>query len=178
MISILTKTGLFLGLFMLISCNSEPSLQRYFVDSSENPEFQNISLSPQNFIKNTESLSKEDKQQLENIRKLNVLMFQNKAENNLYETELGKVESILNQEQYKSLFSAGEPNKRMQMLYVGEGEKIKEIIIYGKDESIGFILARILGDDLNPQNLYKIMLLGDQLDMGELEESIKQFTDA
>lgn len=178
MVSTLTKAGLFLGLLMFISCNSEPSLQRYFVDSSENAAFQNLSLSPKSLIKNSDSLSKEDKEQLENISKLNILLLQNKEGSDFYISELQKVSKILKQKQYKSLFSAGEPSKRMEMLYVGKEDEIKELIIFGRDEDMGFVLARILGNDLNPNNLYKIMKMGDQLDMSELEKTIKQFTNS
>lgn len=176
--SLLTKTGFLFAVLLFMSCNSEPSLQRYIVDSSEDPAFQNISLSPESLIKNTEALSKEDKEQLENITKLNVLMLQNKNEDDTYTIELQKVMDILKQEQYRSLFSAGEPNKRMEMLYVGKEDQIKEIIIFGSDEKMGFVLARILGDDLNPNNLYKIMKMADKMDFSELEETVKKFTDS
>ena len=176
MISLFTKIALMFTILLLVSCHTEPSLQRYFVDSSENKVFQNISLSPQSFIKNAESLSEENRAQLENITKLNVLMLKNDSKNDVYETELNKLNKILKQEQYKPLLNAGEPSKSMEVLYVGEGKQIKEIIFFGNDKSTGFVVARVLGNDLSPENIYKIMLLGNQLDMSELSKIIGDFT--
>lgn len=170
------KISFLMVTILLLACNNEPSMQRYFVDSMENPAFQNLSFSPQSFIKNAEELSQEDKAQLENITKLNFLMLQKNGNDQLYTSELAKVSNILKQEQYKNLFSAGEPSKQMQMFYVGEEEEIKEFIIFGKDKEMGFILARILGKNLSPNNIYRIMKMGNKLDLKELQKSLEQFT--
>lgn len=160
----------------MFACQSEPSLQRYFVDSAEHPAFQSLSISPQSFIKNAEELSDEDKAQLENVSKLNVLLLQNKANQDLYSDELSKLQAILKQDTYKNLFSAGEPTKKMEMMYVGEEDQIQEIIFFGNDVNTGFVVVRILGKNLSPNNLYKIMKLGDQLDINEIQKTLSQFT--
>lgn len=172
----LIKASLLLSVFLILACNQEQSLQRYFVDSGEKPEFNTLSLSPKSMIKNTEALSDEDKQQLENISKLNMLIFQKNDNESLFTSELENLSSILKQEKYKSLFSAGEPSKSMEMLYVGEDDEIKEIIIFGHDEGMGFIVARVLGDNLNPNNIYKIMKMGDQFDMSEVQKTLEDFS--
>jgi hypothetical protein len=175
MTSILTKSGFLLLIAMLFSCSSEPSLQRYFVDSSNNPAFENVSLTPQTFIKNAESLSSEEKAKLENIEKLNVLMLKDNAESEIYQVELEKLNRILDQKQYKSLMNAGEPNKGMEMLYVGEEDEIKELIFFGHDDKMGFIVARVLGKNLSPNNLYEVFKLGDQIDMSLLQKTVEDF---
>jgi hypothetical protein len=172
----LTKIGIAMGLLLFIACNSEPSLQRYFVDSSEDPAFQNLSLNPNSLIKNSASLSEEEKKQLNNITKLNILMLKSSDENDKFSTEVQKVTSILKQEQYKSLFNAGDTKKQMEVLYVGETDQIKEFIMFGKDPKMGFVLVRILGDDLSPNNLYKIMKMGEKMDISEIQKTIESFT--
>ena len=176
MASLLTKSGLVLLIAMLFSCSSEPSLQRYFVDSSNNPAFENVSLTPQTFIKNAENLSPEEKAKLENITKLNVLMLKDNAESETYQVEFKKLNRILDQEQYKTLMNAGEPKKGMEMLYVGEDDEIKELSFFGHDDKMGFIVARVLGKNLSPSNLYEIFKLGDQIDMSLLQETMEDFT--
>lgn len=160
---------------MCISCSKEPSLQRYFVDSSEDAAFQSISFSPQNFIKNDTNLSKEEKEDLKNVSKLNVLLFQNTQDKEVYASEIQKVNSILAHERYQSLLSAGQPNQRVEVLYEGKDKQIKEIILFAQDEKMGFVLARILGKNLNPNNLYKIIQMGDKLDLSEITNTLEQF---
>lgn len=174
--TILTKILFFSVIILLLSCNNEPSLQRYFVDSSEKPAFQSLSFSPQSFIKNAEQLTEEEKAQLENITKLNLLVLQKNDVNKQYDPEIKKVNAILQQKQYKSLFSAGSGNKQMEMFYVGSGSKISEFIVFASSEEDGFVVARILGKDLSPNNIYKIMKLSDKVDMSQIQETLKTFT--
>lgn len=170
----LSKLVLLISITLLMGCNSQPTLQRYFVDSSEKPAFQSLSFSPQSFIKNAEQLSEKEKAQLENITKLNLLVLQNTNQNE-FTPEKEKVSAILQQKQYKSLFSAGDGEKQMELFYVGTDTTISEVIVFASAEKEGFIIARILGKDLSPNNIYKIMKLGDKLDMSQLEDTLKTF---
>jgi hypothetical protein len=75
----------------LSSCNSEPSLQKYFVENTENKNFIALDVSPD--ILNVDKLSVAQSDALKSFDKMNVLAFKlnattNKAE---FEKERAKV---------------------------------------------------------------------------------------
>ena len=41
--------------------------------------------------------------------------------------------------------------------YLGDDEAIDEVVIYGDSNDKGFLLVRVLGDDMNPANMIQFM---------------------
>jgi hypothetical protein len=72
------KTGygilLLLSLF-LISCNSEPTLQKYFVENTENKNFISLDVSPSILNVDKTKLSVAQNDALKSFDKMNVLAF-------------------------------------------------------------------------------------------------------
>ena len=81
---------------VILSCNSEPTLQKYFVENTENKNFIALDLSPEILNIDPSKLSAAQKDALKSFDKMNVLAFKltdkNKAE---FETERAKVDLIL-----------------------------------------------------------------------------------
>jgi hypothetical protein len=79
----------------LISCNSEPTLQKYFVENTENKNFIALDVSPDILNVDKTKLSVAQNDALKSFDKMNVLAFKlndkNKAE---FETERAKVDLI------------------------------------------------------------------------------------
>ena len=65
----LVKTFFLTGAILLASCSSQQSLQEYYVDNSENPNFIALDV-PASILKlNEESLSTSQKEAVESLRK-------------------------------------------------------------------------------------------------------------
>ena len=57
---------------VLISCNNEQSLQKYYVDNQEDTDFLALDV-PTSMFTNSESLETEERETLKSIKKINVL---------------------------------------------------------------------------------------------------------
>jgi hypothetical protein len=89
---------------LLTSCKSEPSLQKYFVENSENKDFLTMDIAPSILNIDKSKLSISQSEALKSFEKMNVLAFKindkNKAQ---YEIEKAKVTAILKDEKYQQL---------------------------------------------------------------------------
>jgi PBP1b-binding outer membrane lipoprotein LpoB len=65
---------IFLSL-LLVGCNSEPTLQKYFVENTENKDFIALDVSPSILNVDKSKLSAEQNEALESFDKMNVLAF-------------------------------------------------------------------------------------------------------
>src|SRR5690606_59890 len=92
----------------VFSCNQNPSLQTYFVDNQEKPNFLSVDM-PANFLNLDEnSLTQDQKEAYESIKKLNMLAYRLNANNEVeYTAELQKVKAILEDPKYEELMRGG-----------------------------------------------------------------------
>ena len=145
-------------LITLTACSSTQSLQEYYVDSSENPNF--LSFDVPASILNLEEvdLTSTQKEALESLRKLNILTFKKSDKNGAeYEVEKSKVKAILKNPDYTELMKMNTEYGKATVKYLGDDTAIDEVIIYGNDDSKGFALFRVLGDDMNPAHLVQLL---------------------
>jgi len=173
--SYLKISGLFVMLaFLSIACDTNPSLQKYYVDSKENAEFISIDL-PASILqlKNTE-VSEELKNTLNTIKKVNFLALQiTETNKDLYASEKEKVKAILKNPKYKQLMRMNLGNANVSINYLGEEEAIDEVIIFGAENEKGFAIVRVIGENMNPAEIMKltqeIKLDGDSNEFKQLE---------
>lgn len=145
-------------LILLTACSSTQSLQEYYVDSSENPNFLSFDV-PASILNLEETdLTSTQKEAVESLRKLNVLAFK-KSDKNMaeYELEKTKVKAILKNPKYTELMKMNTEYGKATVKYLGEDDAIDEVIIYGNDDSKGFGVIRVLGDDMNPAHLAQLL---------------------
>ena len=67
----------------------------------------------------------------------------------------------------------------MRLYFKGEEEAIDEVIFFGSEDSRGFVLARLLGDDMNINDMMKLaqtMEAGD-IDVSQFEGVMDVFGD-
>ena len=90
------KGILALAALLLASCASQQSLQEYYVDNKENPNFISLDI-PASILKMDEvELTKVQKEAIESLRKFNLLAFKKTSENATeYKLEKAKVKEIL-----------------------------------------------------------------------------------
>jgi hypothetical protein len=146
--------------FMLVSCNNESSLQKYFVENSESSDFIAVDLGSS--IINTEkmTLSKEDKEALKSFEKMNIIAFKKDSLNEeKYELESKKVKNLLKAEKYQELMRMGSGNSGGAIYFVGEEEHIDEFVLFANGKENGFAVVRILGNDMNPNQIMNLISL-------------------
>ncbi len=153
----------------ILSCNSKPSLQKYMVSKSEEPDFFALDIGASLLSNTTDSLSVEEKEALDSFKKLNLLAFkltdQNKA---TYAIEKEKVKTILKENpQYEELFRAGSGAEGITAYAIGETDHINEAIFFGNHNDQGFVIVRLLGKDMNLGNLMGFMSLIGKSDLAE-----------
>lgn len=159
----------------LTSCNQNPSLQVYFVDNELKPGFTTIDIPTSLLNIEVTNLTEEQKEAYRSIDKLNMLAFvvseENKAE---YEVELKKVKEILNDPKYQELMRGGNTTDgKFSVKFIGEEDRIDELIIFGNANDKGFAIIRVLGDDMSAN---KVVKLYSALDTANIDESqISQF---
>jgi len=152
-----------LGLLIVVSalfssCNDEPSLQKYFVEKTENKNFVALDLSPNMLNIDSSKLSSEENAALKSFEKVNILAFKlndsNKAE---FESEKVKVANILKEEKYQELMKFGSGKDGASVSFVGDDEHIDEFVFYANNKENGFAVIRVLGKDMNPTGILSLM---------------------
>lgn len=159
---------------LLSSCSNQETLQTYYVDRAGEAEFMSIDLPSSLFVSNA-NLTEEEAKTMSSISKLNILAFQaNESNLDKYAEEKAMIEKILYNGKYGSLVSFSDGTQGMELLVQESNDKIKEYIVYGYNDSLGFMIARLLGKNLNPNQMYDMMKLSDKLDMSALENFASQ----
>ncbi|MBF7090394.1 DUF4252 domain-containing protein [Flavobacterium sp. ALJ2] len=168
----ITNIFVFLGLLLLISCNSEPSLQKYFVENTENKNFIALDVSPSILNVDKTKLSAEQSEALKSFDKMNILAFKRNDKNQAeYEVERTKVNTILKNPKYQQLMKFGSGKDGASVSYVGTDENIEEFVVYANRNENGFAVVRVLGKNMNPNNIMTLMtvLKESNIDMEQLK---------
>jgi hypothetical protein len=170
------RTILYLALILaslfLSSCNNEPTLQKYFVESAEKKDFVALDVSPSIINIDKTKLTSEQKTALGSFDKMNILAFKldekNKAQ---YATESQKVTQILKGENYQELMKVGSGKDAASVSFVGDENHINEFVLFAKKKENGFAVVRILGNDMNPNNILNMisLLKSSNFDMAQLK---------
>lgn len=158
MISIRTIVITGLIAILLMSCNSTPSLQKYYVENQENQDFMVVDIPTSILNIAIDSLTEKQQKAYQSIGKLNILAFK-KTDDNVatYELERQKVKNILADDTYKTLIKYGGNSQGAVVKYLGEDTAIDEVVLFGADNTQGFGIVRILGDDMNPAQLLDLI---------------------
>ncbi len=177
----------YIALFLSIifsSCNENPTLQEYYVESQSRDDFVILDIPSAVFLGVDPRLDETTKEKLRSIEKANILAFpKNEKTDSIFKNEKKKVENILENEDYKLLMEFSHSDNRVKVMYVGETRSIDEMIFYGASEDFGFAVARILGNDMNPKvvvdyirNFNSDTTQSKNLDTSELEDLMKVFS--
>ncbi|WP_456379030.1 DUF4252 domain-containing protein [Lutibacter sp.] len=167
----------FIGLIVAVvivtsACETNPSLQKYYVDSKENSEFISVDL-PSSILqlKDTDA-SKDIKNTLKTIKKVNFLALQlNDTDKELFNSEKQKVKAILKNPKYKQLIRMNIGSGNITVNYLGKEDAIDEVVIFGADSNKGFALVRVLGNNMNPSDILK---LAQEIKMDGDSDQLKQ----
>ncbi len=149
---------------IVVSCNSNKSLQSYFVEKQESNNFIALDL-PASLISLNEDVSEETKETISSIKKLNILAFKlNDLNKNEYRSEFKEVKEILKNDNYNELVRMNHKNANIVLKYQGSDEAINEFVLLISDKTKGFALARITGNKMNPRKIMKLVQNLDEFD--------------
>ncbi|WP_281239081.1 DUF4252 domain-containing protein [Flavobacterium praedii] len=157
---------------ILGSCNSEPTLQKYFVENTENKDFIALDISSNILNLDKAKLTVAQKEALRSFDKMNVLAFKlndkNKAQ---FETERAKVNLILKDTVYQQLIKFGSGKEGASVSYVGSDDHINEFVFFANKKDAGFAVVRVLGKDMNPTNIMNMIsvLQESKIDLEQLK---------
>ena len=163
---------------LLSSCNDEPSLQKYFVEKTENKNFIALDLSPNMLNVDSLKLTVDENNALKSFEKVNILAFKlndkNKGE---FETERSKVKEILKEEKYQQLMKFGSGKDGASVSFVGDTEHIDEFVFYANKKENGFAVVRVIGKDINPTGIVTLMsvLKNANVDLEQLKPLQQMF---
>lgn len=145
-------------LLLLFGCNTEPTLQKYFVENSEKSNFTALDLSPKMLNIDNNKLSIDQKEALGSFEKMNLLTFKVNKENFAqFEAERNKVVAILKDKKYQQLMKFGSGKDGAQVSFVGTDDNIEEFVIFGNKKENGFAVVRVLGKNMNPTHILNMM---------------------
>lgn len=160
----------------LSSCSDKNSLHNYILTNAEKTGFSSIGV-PKSLLK-PEGVELTNKQQeaFDAVERINVLAYRidDKNKEN-YSAERKKVKEILKQDKYEELINMGASGV---IKYAGTENSIDEIVIFGSRKEIGFVVARIIGDDMSVEKfmeLYKFAQQGNykEADFSQLTNFFK-----
>ena len=150
--------GIGLAALTLFSCSNKESLHRYIVDRQDDDSFLKIDIAASLLQTDSANLSQEEKDILKTIKKINVVAYPIEEGNvSAYEVKMQVLKTILDQDRYKTLMKYGSNKEGATLKYVGIEDAIDEIIVFVRDDEKGFALFRLLGDDMRPEQMIKLM---------------------
>ena len=157
---------------LLVGCNQKPSLEKYFVENAQKPNFVNFDLAPSMINTQKLKLTNEQSEALKCFDKMNVLILKKTTKNTaIFDLERQKLNGILKDEKYQELMKFGIGKEGAAISYVGDDDHISEFIIAGNKSEIGLAVVRITGKDMNPNNIMKMIsvLQSSNMDIKELQ---------
>jgi len=173
------KSLMVIGAILLASCSSQQSLQGYYVDNLENPNFIVVDV-PASILKmDGVDLTNTQRQAVESLRKFNLLAFKKNSDNAAeYKVEKAKVKEILKNKDFVELMKINSQYGEGFIKYLGDEDAIDEVIIFGDSKDKGFVLVRVLGKDMNPAHIVQLMQAIQKSDykgegLGEIGEFLK-----
>lgn len=143
---------------LMVGCSPTQSLQEYYVDNSENPNFISLDLPVSLLNMEKADLTEAQKEGLASLRKLNVLAFKKTVDNQAeFLVEKTKVKSILSDNKFVELMKLNTGYGKATIKYLGDEDAIEEVVIYGDNDKKGFLLVRVLGKDMNPAKMMQFL---------------------
>ena len=143
---------------LLSSCNATKSLEVFIVDQQEKSDVISLDLQPSMLLAGDKIKDEEDKAIINSLKKLILIGYKVTDETqDRYLSELTEVRSILKQEKYEEFIRFGKGSRGVKIYIVGAEDKIDELIILGNDHKIGWGLVRVLGENMEPEKMAKVL---------------------
>lgn len=153
-------------LVLVISCSSEPSLQKYMVKNSESTHFIALDFGADILKFSKNELSAEEAEALNAFKKINILAFKKTTDNEaLYTQEKEEVQEILRSStKYEKLLSFGKGSEGVSVYCLGKEDTFDEFVIFGNQTETGFAIVRILGKKMTANHIMNMLSVLKKVD--------------
>lgn len=159
--------------FALVSCKNEGSIQTYFVDHQDLPEFKMIDLSAKMIDLSKVDLTDDQRETFNSFEKINFLGYLIKnGDTESYKKELADAKKVFLNKNHNELMEFNSNGIKFRISSLGNDEEVDEFLALVSSNETGFGVVRVLGDKMNPEKMVK--LVGD-LQNADLAED--QFQD-
>lgn len=160
---------------LLLSCNNDLSLQQFIIEQQEKQDVLSFELSSSLLTATQDLQSEADLETLKSVKKITVLAYQLKdTESEKYADEVQHVSEVLRQDKYAELLSYGKGEQKAKVYLVDTGDAIDEFIVFANDNKLGWLLVRILGNDMKPEKIIPLLQKVDfdkgNFDLSKLKE--------
>lgn len=157
-----------LALVAFSSCQDK-SLQKYLVEKQDDDRFVKVDLATSLLQGRNINFTQEEKDILKTIKKVNVVAYPIKdGDTAEFQKERRELKDILNQKQYKELTRIKTNDWNATLKYMGEEDAIDEVIVFASDNERGFAIFRLLGENMRPDQMIKLM---ESAERGDLDAS-------
>ncbi|AXT59026.1 DUF4252 domain-containing protein [Aquimarina sp. AD10] len=165
------KTLGLVGLLAFASCNSDQTLQEYFVNHQDDNDFIAVDVPTSLLDKDEIELSADEKETLESIKKVNFLALKlNDDLRGKFDKETAAIGKILSSDKYETLMKFGSNGTKVELKFQGDEDKIDEVIVFANDQEKGLALIRVLGDNMKPANIAKLAKSMEKMDLSAFKQ--------
>lgn len=162
-------------LSILGSCKNDKSLQQFIVNQQEKSDIISFDLPASMMALQEDMQTPENISILKSIKKANILAYKIKTSGkDTYLSDKEQLKTILKQKKYAELMRYGKGSKGAKVHMVGTDESVEELIVFANDDTLGWLLVRIIGTNMQPQ---EIMQVFNKIDFNTSDFDLSQFKD-
>ncbi|MCY4216128.1 MAG: DUF4252 domain-containing protein [Flavobacteriaceae bacterium] len=150
------KLGVLFIIFYLSGCQNfyKPTLQKYFVEKMDDPEFMVIDIPLVSFEDYFEDPEIKQLDVVRTIKKLNILLFlPRESTPGKTKSESKQVDEILKTQDYESLVFLASDDVDVRLMVDRKEDKINEALIQFHQEDVVFGLVRVLGKNIKAERI-------------------------
>jgi hypothetical protein len=152
--------ALFMSIIFVSSCETKPTLQKYFVKNTESADFVAVDIAPSVINIDKAKLTLDEKAALASFDKMNILAYKTDSTHfEKYDQEIKEVKLLLKDQNYQQLMKVGSGSDGAVIYFVGDATHIDEFVVLASKKENGFAVVRVLGDDMSPTHIMNMMQL-------------------
>ena len=159
------------------SCEPKMTLQRYFYQAQENGDFMLIDLPTSLLGQSLDNLNDHQRETLLSVRKVSALIYSDASKTEFIKQQQSVINEFLERDGFEP-FLAMKMNDEAQVAILVQGsiDEIDEAVFFGYADDKGFILARVLGKNMNPEAFYELASTLEESEFESLTQGMfKQF---
>ena len=155
-----------LSVFFVSSCETKPSLQKYYVKKTEAADFVLLDIAPSIINTDNAKLTPEEKAALASFNKMNILAYKtDSTHTEKFDQEIKEVKALLKEDSYQPLLKVGSGADGAAIYFVGDEAHIDEFVVLASKKEKGFAVVRVLGNDMNPTHVLNMLQLLRKTDL-------------
>lgn len=155
-----------IGVLFVSSCETKPTLQKYYVKNTESADFVSVDLAPSVINTQNLKLTSSEKEALASFDKMNILAYKtDSTQTEKFDQEIKEVKALLKDDSYQQLMKVGSGSDGAAVYFVGDEAHINEFVVLASKKENGFAVVRVLGNDMNPTHVLNMLQLLKKSDM-------------